>query len=205
MMKTMNFSYRIAIGYILTGLFLVTYNYIYEFTFCGLSPNDFNLASMLFCMFLFAAHYGLNQYQKSLLPFGKVFMNFTVIDCGPFGEDFELPEHLCLPFPHWVSCSPSQVKFEVQRIKDQLTKANNVRFVEDQDLKELQIVVKSLSFRVGDRCNETKEQYLKFVTETLEKERMDFFMFIDEGKEIDPNWINKNYLEKGYNGSVMSY
>ncbi len=158
----------------------------------------------VFCL-LWTIHMGLVRLKKNLTPYGKIFMNYYVIDWATFGEDFDLPEHLCQPFPHWVAVRPSDVQHKLEEIEQGLTNAENVRFTVPQRHEELQINVIPVYFRQGERCNESAEQYRSMVISLLEEERMKFFTFLENSKaeDLDPNWVYDNYLHLGYNGSQM--
>jgi hypothetical protein len=148
------------------------------------------------------AHWHLATYRSGLVPYGKVFLNYWVIDWGPFGSEFEMPEHVCTPFPHWVAVHPSQVESTAQDIEERLRAAGNVRFTDAQTDKAMQITVKRLFFRVGERANESAQEYHTLAQKLLERERVEFFSFIHNNPKMESDWIYDHYLEKGYNGSA---
>jgi hypothetical protein len=196
--------YNLAIFYALISLVLVALPHDMKFNSMKFTAKEKDAFAILVPMAVFIVHAWLLYGRKTLLPYGKAFMNIVVIDWGPFGsKGFELPEHLCTPFPHWVACGPDMVSQTALYVEQGLKLAKNERYL-DPPIESLRIVVKKVYFRTGERCNESPEEYIKFVTEMLEAERLAFFKVIDEGKDIDPEWLEKNYLQPGYNGSRLS-
>lgn len=201
--KAEEITYKMPLFYTMVVLILVIIPSHKKLNFLPpMSPTEKDTLIVVLGAALCLLHYALVTRKRDLTPYGKVFLHFYVIDWGPFGDSFELPEHLCTPFPHWTACSSRRVEETAKEIERKLTEADNDRYLRPEK-KALRIEVRRKYFRVGANCNETGEEYLKAVIEELEQVRLDFFTFIESDEDIDPKWLLDHYLEPGYNGSLL--
>lgn len=153
------------------------------------------------------AHYAIVYYNESLIPYAEAFQPIAVIDWGPFGKDFKLPDHLA---GQYVLCSASEVAAMVEEVRAKLEAAENPLFVSPLPGCP-QLEVYPIYYAKGEYCNEG-DKYRGRVISTMEAKRLPWHIMMDTGEwegkpldiEVDASWYRENYLETCANGSVKA-